>query len=244
MWSSRRTLTPLAGKRWAWFLSAGLSAGRRPVPLGLVVDLHRVAVAGEECIGGPVAQVALGPALAVAGLVDHAGTMLQRLGAGGAVGEVAEACGLGFGELQRVVLVVVPGAQVDRLALPAALGEAEDLGEEAQALLGLGGQQLDMGKVRQIEGAESGLHGLETSVAMRGGLNRSTGAWRRERHRLRGASCASALCGRAARQPRSRRACRPIRGAGAWRRMLYPAAGPVAMGRPLPSAPHSTQEPS
>ena len=27
MWSSRRTLTPLAGKRWAWFLSAGFKPG-------------------------------------------------------------------------------------------------------------------------------------------------------------------------------------------------------------------------
>ena len=79
---------------------------------------------------------------------------LQRLGARGAVGEMAHAGDLGRGELQRVMLVVVPAAQVDRVALPAAFGHAEDVDEEAQALLGLRRQKLDMRQVRQIEGAE------------------------------------------------------------------------------------------
>ena len=37
---------------------------------------------------------------------------------------------------------------------PAALGHPHDVDEEAQALLGLGRQELDMRQMRQVEGAE------------------------------------------------------------------------------------------
>jgi hypothetical protein len=59
-----------------------------------------------------------------------------------------------------VVLVVVPAAQVDRLTAAPALGEPHDVDEEAQRRVGLGRQQLDMGEVRKIEGADGRLQGF------------------------------------------------------------------------------------
>ncbi|MGH3218301.1 MAG: hypothetical protein ACRDPY_06155 [Streptosporangiaceae bacterium] len=54
------------------------------------------------------------------------------------------------GELDRVVLVVVPRAQVDGVALAAVLGQAEDVHEESQARLGLSSQQLDVPDVPDV----------------------------------------------------------------------------------------------
>ena len=44
-------------------------------------------------------------------------------------------------ELERVVLVVVPAAEIDGVALAAALGEAHDVDEEVEALFRLRSQQ-------------------------------------------------------------------------------------------------------
>ena len=95
MWSSRRTLTPRAGKRCAWFLRAGSSSGGGGT-IGLVVDLHVVAVGGGEGVGRPWPRspsVQPLPRPDASMIVD---AVAQRLRARRAVGEVAQA-----GDLRR-----------------------------------------------------------------------------------------------------------------------------------------------
>jgi hypothetical protein len=48
--------------------------------------------------------------------------------------------GVGGGQLERVELVIVPGAQIDGIALAAALGQPVDIDEEVEALLEFVGQ--------------------------------------------------------------------------------------------------------
>jgi hypothetical protein len=57
---------------------------------------------------------------------------------------MAEARHIRAGQLERVALVVVPGAQIDRLAAAPALGHPEHVDEEAQALLGFRSQNLQV----------------------------------------------------------------------------------------------------
>jgi len=52
--------------------------------------------------------------------------------------------------LKRVVFVIVPGAQVHRVAAAAALGHAEDVDEKPEAVVRLRRQQLDMREVREV----------------------------------------------------------------------------------------------
>ena len=56
------------------------------------------------------------------------------------------------------MLVIVPAAQVHRIALPRALGHAEEVDEKAQALVGPRRQQLDVPEMRQVERTDRGLH--------------------------------------------------------------------------------------
>src|SRR5690348_14240287 len=123
--------------------------GRR-VPLGLPVQLELVPVRVVEQVGRPDTGVAVLPGDAQPGRFDRRHPCLQCGLAGGPQPDPADARGLVRGELHRVVLVVVPGAQVHRVALAAGLGHAEHLHEEPQALAHLGGQQLDVAEVRDI----------------------------------------------------------------------------------------------
>ena len=76
-----------------------------------------------------------------------------------AIADVTFACGAGGGQLQGVEFVVVVGAQVDRVALPPALGQTQDAHEEIEALLRLVGQQFDMAEMGNIENGFGILHG-------------------------------------------------------------------------------------
>ena len=76
-------------------------------------------------------QVAITPSIAQARALQRGGPPLQRLWAGGAEGVVAQAGLRGSGQFQGVALVVVPAAQVDGVALPAALRHPHDIDEEA-----------------------------------------------------------------------------------------------------------------
>ena len=49
-----------------------------------------------------------------------------------------------------MTLIIVPATQVDRIALPAALRQAEHVHEEAKALLGLGRKKFHVAQVGQI----------------------------------------------------------------------------------------------
>src|ERR1700749_3255819 len=123
--------------------------GRR-VPFGLPVQLHLVPVRVVEQVGGPDARIAVLPGDAQPGRLDRRHPRLQGGLAGGPQPHPADARGLVRGELDRVVLVVVPGAQVHRVTLAAGLGHAEHLHEEPQALAHLGRQQLDVPEVRDL----------------------------------------------------------------------------------------------
>ena len=76
---------------------------------------------------------------------------LQRLRAARAERHVPHARGLRGRQLQRMALVIVPAAQIDRVALAAALGHAHDVDEEVQALVRLRRQQLDVAEMGEIE---------------------------------------------------------------------------------------------
>ncbi len=144
------------GKPHRLVLQRRLQLWRRLVPLGLVVDLHLMAVRRREGIRGTMPEVAVGPSLPVAGLLDDANAMLQGGGARGPEREMPHAGGLRGGQLERVVLVVVPPAQVDGVAAPATLGHAHDIDEETEALLGQWRQQLEVGEMGQVERTDRG----------------------------------------------------------------------------------------
>ena len=111
---------------------------RRRVPLGFPVQLELVPVRVAEQVGGPDPGIAVLPADAEPGRLDRGHPRLQGGLAGGPQPHPADARGVVRGQLDRVVLVVVPGAQVDRVALAAGLGQPEHLHEEPQALSGSG----------------------------------------------------------------------------------------------------------
>src|SRR5690606_9673232 len=68
-----------------------------------------------------------------------------------AIAAMRHAGRVGSSQLQRVELVVVPGAQIDRIALTATFGQSIDVDEEVEALLEPVGQQLDMTEMGDIE---------------------------------------------------------------------------------------------
>jgi hypothetical protein len=97
-----------------------------------------------------VPEVAVGPAEAEAGGLDGGDTSLQRLRAPGAQREVRHPRRGRLRQLQAVPLVVAPAPQEDRLTVARLDLHAQDVDEEAQALLGLRGQQLRMADVRDL----------------------------------------------------------------------------------------------
>ena len=97
-----------------------------------------------------MAQVAVDPAQAEAGRLDRCHAALERLWTPGAQRHVPEAGPLRLGQLEAVALVVAPAAQEDRLALARLHLHAEHLLEEAQALVGLGGEQLGVADVGEV----------------------------------------------------------------------------------------------
>ncbi len=56
----------------------------------------------------------------------------------------------GFGELQRGEFIIVPAAQIDRLALAPRFRHAEHVGEEGKARLDPGREHLDMAEMGEI----------------------------------------------------------------------------------------------
>ncbi len=92
--------------------------GGLDVALDLVVELEVVAVGVLEAVRAADAEIAgLLPAVAQAGGLDQRDATLERLRAPGAKAAVPQAGLRSFSQLQRPDLIVVPAAQVDRLAL-------------------------------------------------------------------------------------------------------------------------------
>jgi hypothetical protein len=97
-----------------------------------------------------MAQIAFGPPDGVLGSLERGDAAFQRLLAARTQSHMAHAGRLSGGEFQRVALIIVPGAQVDRVAFSAAFGHSHDVGEEAQALLRLGRKHLQMAQVGDV----------------------------------------------------------------------------------------------
>ena len=131
-------------------MSAGFKLGRRVVPLGFVVQLDLVAVRILAHEGRAVAQIAFVPTDVEFGAFEGRDAPFERLRAARAKSHVAHSSLLRGGELEGVALVIVPGAQVDRIAFPAAFGHPHDVDEEAQAFLRLGGEKLQMPQVGDV----------------------------------------------------------------------------------------------
>jgi hypothetical protein len=110
-----------------------------------------------------VAQVAISPSLAGPATFDDRHTSLQRFGAGRPKCEMAHPCGLCGGEFERVMLVVVPPAQVDRLAATRGFGHAHDVDKEVEALVRLGCEYFQVTQVGEIERSDCRLHSLEST---------------------------------------------------------------------------------
>ena len=98
-----------------------------------------------------------------------ADTARERLGAARAECEVPHSRGLRGSQLERVVLVIIPAAQVDRLAATGGFGHPHDVDEEVEALVGLGCEDFQVREVREVERADCRLHSLKVYFS-RGGL--------------------------------------------------------------------------
>ncbi len=131
-------------------LQCRFERGRGRVPLGLVEKLHPVIVRRARDEGLALAEIALGPADAEARGLDRLDAPLERLRAPGAEREMPHARLLRRRELQRVVQVIVVGAQINRVALARGLLHADHLDEEPQALVGLRRQHFDMRQMRDV----------------------------------------------------------------------------------------------
>ena len=91
-----------------------------------------MAIGRVKGIRPPVPKVTGGPPRAQARPIDHGDTALESVGTRRAEREVSHAGDRRRRQLERVVLVVVPAAQVHRVAASATLGHAEDVDEEAE----------------------------------------------------------------------------------------------------------------
>ena len=97
-----------------------------------------------------MAEIAFRPPRAEAGGVDDRGAPFERFRARGAKRDVAHAGHFRRGELERVVFVIVPGAQVHRIAAAAALRHAQDVDEKPEAVVRPRRQQLDVREVGEV----------------------------------------------------------------------------------------------
>ncbi len=135
----------------------GLEFGRRLVPFGLVIELDDMAVGIAAAKRRPLPHVAIGPADLEFGALQRRDAPLQRLRAARPQRHVLHAGSLRGRQLERIALVIVPAAQVDRLALAAADGHAHHVDKELQALVGLRRQQFHVAEMGEIEN-RLGLH--------------------------------------------------------------------------------------
>src|SRR5215472_1522441 len=131
-------------------LQCGLQVAFRPEPLGLVVELEFVAVGIAEEVCRADADIAVPPADAEPGRVYRGHPTLQCILTRSAQPGPANPRGRRTGQFQAVVLVVVPSAQVDRVAAGPVLGGSGNLGKKPQALFGLRGEQLRVGQMGYV----------------------------------------------------------------------------------------------
>src|SRR5579872_564077 len=120
------------------------------VPLRLVIELQKMPIRIAELIGRAVAEFIVAPADAESGALQSGNAPRQSRRTAGAEGGMAKAGGFRAGQLERIGFVIVPAAQENRFALPAAFGHAEHVDEKGEARLRLGRQKLDMPEMGDI----------------------------------------------------------------------------------------------
>src|SRR5262245_61148743 len=108
-------------------------------------------------------EVAVSPSLPGPAPFDDRHTPRQRFGTRRSKREMPHSRRLRCSELQRVVFVIVPTAQVDGVTAAGGFGHAHDVDEEIQALVRLGCEDFKMPEVREIERADRGLHSLKST---------------------------------------------------------------------------------
>ena len=104
-----------------------------------------------ESEGASDAEIALGPARAEPSLVEGGGAAFEGFGGGCAPADVAQAGLVAFGQLEAVVVGVFVAAQVHRALVACGFAHAEQLGEEPQAAFEVGGVELGVGHMGQLE---------------------------------------------------------------------------------------------
>src|SRR5271166_277658 len=152
---------PARGIALRLILERGAKLLGRLVPARLVVELHDVAVGIVETISRAMAEPSIDPVNPRARPLDCVHTALKRPGASSPESHMPKGRRAGGRQLKRKLLVVVPGAQINRVALPAALGHAHDIDEEAQTFLRFWRQELEVAEMRHIHDRLS-VHGLSS----------------------------------------------------------------------------------
>ena len=155
------------GKALGLVLQRRLQFRRRLVPFGLVIEFDDMAVGVAAAERRALPHVAVDPADLETRSLQRGDAPLQRLRAAGAQRHVLHARRFRRRQLQRIALVIVPAAQIDRLALAAGHGHAHHVDEEFQALVGFWRQQLHVAEMGHVEDRlrRSSRHLLEQAVA-------------------------------------------------------------------------------
>ena len=127
-----------------------LQSGGGFIPLRFVIELDFVAVGILADKGRAVRQIAVGPAESKPEPFSAATRRSSACGLRVRKATWPSARLFRRGQLQRVALVIVIRAKINRIAFASAFGHAHDIDEEAQAFLGLGREQFQMAQVGQV----------------------------------------------------------------------------------------------
>ena len=139
------------GESHGLIFQRGPQFGRRFVPLGLIINLDLVAVGIVEGERRAVAEIAVGPTDIVARAFQRGDAALERLRAPRAKRHVGHARGFRGGQFQRVVLVIVPTAQINRIALARRFRHAHHVDEKFQAFVRLRRKHFHVREMREVE---------------------------------------------------------------------------------------------
>jgi len=97
-----------------------------------------------------VTHVAVRPADGEFGALQGFDPALERVLAAGAKSHVPHSRLFGCCELQSVALVIIPGAEIDRIAIPAAFGHPHDVDEEADTFFWFRSENLQVPQMGDI----------------------------------------------------------------------------------------------
>ena len=121
-------------------------------PAGFVIEFEDVAERIGDAIGTAMAEIAVDPADgAEIRRLDGGNAAIKRFRRGTAIADMADAGRVVARQLQRVELVIVPGAQIGAVAVNGAELEPIDAGEEIEAFLETVSVHFDVSEMGDIE---------------------------------------------------------------------------------------------